>query len=328
LVIVLTVIATAVFTLRNLSEETKQLDAVSRGQSLLLAAALLLMVTSVICLGAVWALMLRWLSPEGARFSSLLRFFLYTWPSRYVPGTVPYHAVRVLFAERLGTRQVVVAASIAYEAILQVGTAATVGMLGVFVAIAMAGGSPGVYVLVILPLAALPITLQRHVLVPVANRLLRLVGKQPLPADAPLTNSQTATAFGAYSSIHLVNGIAFYLVIACLGNVSISPALAVGAYSLAGAAGVAVLFLPGGIGVREAVIVALLSPSMPAQDAIIAAAVTRALSVLADLGPLAILGSIDLYRSVLRLSKQTLHREMSTIATVDTLTDSEMRVPR
>ena len=303
----LVVVATLVFTLRNLSQVTAQLNELGRGQLLLLTPALLIMATSVVGLGSVWGLLVVQLSPIGPKFSSLLRLFLYTWPGRYVPGTLPYHVARVLFAERIGTPRQAVGASIAYEAILQVGTAAMVGAVGILMSVTLAESSAGAYaqyVLLVLPLAALPLAFQRGILLPVSSYLLKAAGKEPLPADALLTNRQTATAFAWYCLIHLLNGVAFYLVVAGLGDSSVNPTLAVGAYSLAGVAGVAVPFVPGGIGVREAVLIALMSGAMPAEEAAIAAAAARALSVLADLSPLAVLSSVDFLGGALRLSRR------------------------
>ena len=73
-----------------------------------------------------------------------------------------------------------------------------------------------------------------------------------------------------------------------------------GVYSLAAAIGVAVIFVPSGIGVREGVIVALMSSVISPEEALLAAGATRAIATLADLVPLALLGVQQLASRTLR----------------------------
>jgi uncharacterized membrane protein YbhN (UPF0104 family) len=83
--------------------------------------------------------------------------------------------------------------------------------------------------------------------------------------------------------------------------------LATGAYSLAGAAGLAAIFLPGGLGVREAVIVGVLSSAMPSSDALVAAGLARGVSLVGDFAPFALLVLYDAFRGVTRLSRNAPH---------------------
>jgi uncharacterized membrane protein YbhN (UPF0104 family) len=78
--------------------------------------------------------------------------------------------------------------------------------------------------------------------------------------------------------------------------------LAIGAYTLAGIAGTAAIFVPSGIGVREGVIVGLLSSVMAPEEALLAAVTARAVSVVADLLPIGVLAGYSLVRSLIRLA--------------------------
>jgi uncharacterized membrane protein YbhN (UPF0104 family) len=146
----------------------------------------------------------------------------------------------------------------------------------------------------LLPLALLPLLLQQRALIPVANHGLRWVGRQPLGAGALLPTRETILVFGAYACVHCLNGLAFYLVILSVTTASFDPALAIGAYSLGAAAGVAVIFVPSGLGVREAVLVAALSGTLTTEDALVAAAAARAVSVLGDFALFGLLSAADL----------------------------------
>jgi uncharacterized membrane protein YbhN (UPF0104 family) len=270
---------------------------VLQDNALLLIPATGLIVLAIIGWGLCWAQVLQGLG-GGRGVSNSLRVFIYTWLGRYVPGTLPYHAARVLSAETLGVTRTKVAASIAYETVLLLGSGALVGAAGVLIGVG-ADESSLVYLLAALPLLSLPLLLRPTFLVPLANRILTLARREPIGREEILSSRQLLAAFAFYAAVHLINGLSFLLVIETTQEVSVNPALAIGAYSLAGVIGTAVIFVPSGIGVREAVLVALLSSTVAPEAALLAAGTARAISVLADLVPLAALGIIELARRIL-----------------------------
>jgi glycosyltransferase 2 family protein len=217
-----------------------------------------------------------------------------------VPGTLPYHAGRVMAAEASGSTRAAVVAAIGYEAILQVGAAALLGVLGIVIAIGVDESSSSVYFIVLAPLVALPVLLQPTVLLLSANFFLRLAKRQVLSPANVLTTAQTAQALLGYAVAYLLNGVAFYLVLSATVETNPNLVLTMGAYSLAGAAGVLVLFVPSGMGVREAVIVAIMSTALPAESVLFAAGLTRAVSVIGDLVPVCAIGSYEAAGRALR----------------------------
>ena len=81
----------------------------------------------------------------------------------------------------------------------------------------------------------------------------------------------------------LLNGISFIFVVQSFWPIPLNAYLPLAAiYILASAIGVMIIFIPSGIGVREAVIVLLATQLMPLQTAIIVAAVTRLFTLLGD----------------------------------------------
>jgi hypothetical protein len=257
-----------------------ELSSVSLTRPTLLAPAVLLMAIAVFGLGLVWAFLLRWLTDSRDGIGPTLRFFVYTWPGRYVPGTLPYHAARVLFAERIGVSRSAVIASITYEAILQAGVSASIGVLLVLASSASTGWS---ILVMLLPICLLPLVLQRRLFVPVSSRLLRLARREVDVSSLALADSKVLLAAAGYASVQILNGLAFFLVILSVTDATVHPVLAIGAYSLAGAAGLAAVFMPGGLGVREAVIVGVLSSQMSSTDALVVAGLARGLSLAGDL---------------------------------------------
>jgi uncharacterized membrane protein YbhN (UPF0104 family) len=270
-------------------EARRPLGYLSTSQFLILLPAVGLMALAVLVFAGTWSAMLTSLSKKDEGWMRFTGVFLITWPSRYVPGTLPYHAARVLLTSRMNVPKGNAVGAIGYEAILQIGAAVFVGTL----CLVLAAGdslSAGVPYLVLLGMGACPLLLLRRTVFHVAaNRILRFARRQPLAPDAMLGDRLLALAFLAYAGATVLNGAAFFLILGALSGGMPNPLLAIAAFSLGGAAGVAVIFLPGGLGVREAAIVAVLALSTDPGSTALAAAVARAVSIVADLLPLSAL---------------------------------------
>jgi uncharacterized membrane protein YbhN (UPF0104 family) len=192
--------------------------------------------------------------------------------------------------------------SIAYEGILQISSALAVGLI----ALAWTEKGPEQLIAVLaaaLPLGLLSLSLRPSVLVSSLNRLLARLGKAPISSDAVPSPPNMLVLLGVYVLTYFVNGLAFYLVVHVVAP-DVSLWLAISAFNLAGCAGIALMVFPSGIGVREAVIVALLSGHSSPEAAVQAAAVTRAVSVVTDILPVSL---FSLFHLLLRLAG-LLHR--------------------
>jgi uncharacterized membrane protein YbhN (UPF0104 family) len=289
----------AYFAWRRLSD----LPDLSQLQPGFLILSLALLVTTVVMYACTWASIVVHLTGSAVRRAPLVRFFLLTWPGRYVPGTLPYHAARVAFAERLGVSRRVVAASVGYEAILQLGAATLVGALCLLLSSDATDFIGGGLAPTLLLLCLLPPLLHPQVLSTVASVAMRLLRRPQLEHGAFLTLRVTSRLFLGCVLVHVIEGVAFYLLVTGLFGGSNDPLLAVGAYNLAGAAGVAVLFVPSGLGVREAVLAGLMSATLSPEEAILAAGLARALSVVADLIPVAAVLVLGLGTRLLQATK-------------------------
>jgi len=289
---VLLVLLGAGFMLARL--DAREYRELSQRNLLLLVPATLAISLVIVGWGLNWSLVLRSLD-RRVGLGRGLAVFLRTWLGRYIPGTIPYHAARILAAESLGTTKTRVGASIAYETVLLLGSGALIGCLGVLIGLG-AGRSSLVYLLAAIPLFTVPFALQPRVLVPLANRVLRLVQRPDIRADSFLSGRQTVASFLGYSLFHVVNGLSFVFVLLALQHGGVNLALAIGAYTLAGVAGAVAIFVPAGIGVREGLLVGLLSSVMSPEEALLAAATARAVSVIADVLPLAIVAVATLVR--------------------------------
>ena len=94
-----------------------------------------------------------------------------------------------------------------------------------------------------------------------------------------------------YAVVWLAYGIAFWLTARALFDVSTSDLpLYVGVFALAWAVGFVAVFAPGGVGVREAMIVALLAGHLGEARAIVVAGASRVVLTAIDL----ILGAVSI----------------------------------
>jgi glycosyltransferase 2 family protein len=90
-----------------------------------------------------------------------------------------------------------------------------------------------------------------------------------------------------YTVLNIFHGVGFWLMLAGMGyQHSVSPAAAIGANAVGWIVGSLAIIFPGGIGVREASVALILSPLMPWQEATLAAALWRALQIVAELAAL------------------------------------------
>jgi hypothetical protein len=291
------VAVTTIFIIRNLIGARSQLEATAFRNVELLLPALLLMTVAVAAMALAWVGLIDRLAPRPGRRWHLVRFFLVAWPSRYLPGTLPYHASRVLMAERLGESRVVLFASISYETFFLLASGGFLGCLALLVGLGVQSNW-WAYLLGALVLACFPLALQPRILVPLFNHGLRTIGRTAIGREFFLDIQQTAASFAGYLAVHTINGVGFFLVLAAIVGSDANAAVAIGAYTLGGVAGAAVFFVPSGIGVREAVIVALLSSAVPLEDGLVAAAAARALSIIADLLPIMLIGGFAFVRSL------------------------------
>lgn len=120
------------------------------------------------------------------------------------------------------------------------------------------------------------------------NLVLRVARRQPL--ERPVSLGATFRALGWTMLGWICYGLQAWLLIRQFGHggTHLSSqlhliALSFGAYALSWAAGFLLIFFPGGIGPREAALVAVLAPVMPAGSALVVALASRMVMTLGDL---------------------------------------------
>jgi hypothetical protein len=191
-------------------------------------------------------------------FPAAARIWLLANLGRYVPGKIWSVAGLVVLAQRAGVVAWASAASAVAIQAVAVGTAVAV----------VAAVTPG---------AASPVRLAAAALVAVATIAVlawkraasAVAGLVGIPQIQPLSLAAVAqsSAFGLLSWV--AHGTAFWLLARGLGLPGALPlGTAVGAFTLGYVLGLLALFAPGGVGVREVVLISLLTPAVGAGGAV------------------------------------------------------------
>lgn len=244
-------------------------------------------VVAVAAYGLVWPYLLRRLGVHvgvgwiGLFFTSQL--------GKYLPGSVWQFAGRVGLAKRRGVPVQTALMSVVAEVVL---SSLAAGLLGLLVV-------PAWVALVVLAGVALAAVVVFRLAPRAALRVTRLLARLRVDRATFTAAVRAAPVGGAlYIPVLGAYGLAFWLTGRALFAVPASQlGVYIGTFALAWLAGLAAVFAPGGIGVREAVIAALLTSRLGEAHAIVLAATSRI-----------VLFAIDLVLGVLSLSLPALLR--------------------
>jgi hypothetical protein len=228
--------------------------------------------------------LLTWRSTLGGLgtrlpLSTAARIFFVGQLGKYLPGSVwPVLAQMELGAayglsrSRVGTASLL-ALGIGVPGALLIGTLAAPALFS--------SGAAG-FALVFLALPVAAILLHPRILNPLLDRGFRLLRRPPLTGR--LSGPAIVRVAVLSGLANLLLGVQAYLLAVDLGarGVSVLP-LVVGGFTLATVAGLLALPVPAGAGVREAVLIAALSPVLPLTTALLLAVISRILLTAADL---------------------------------------------
>jgi len=236
---------------------------------IVLAGAVVLLTYGLLV--AAWrAVILGW--GERLGYRPALRIWTISNLGRYLPGKVWSVAGLAVLAQREGVAGwASVGAAIAMQAI-------AVGS-GVAIAAATVPGTlSGAGILMATGIAAATVAaLALPRAVAVVARMTRRPDLRPLPIGAVvLAGAATTISWLGY-------GVAFWLLArGTLGATAFGLAPAVGVFAAGYITGLLALFAPGGVGVREAVFIALLAPSVGSGGAIVLGIASRVLLTLTE----------------------------------------------
>jgi hypothetical protein len=169
--------------------------------------------------------------------------------ARYVPGSLLYVLGRVLLSERAGVPRRTTIASIVYEQAISATSAIVVAAYFIINHPDLQGQPLRWVVLLLIPAAI--VLLDPRIFGPLANRVLKAFGRDPLPGVMPLRGVIALTAF--YSLNWVVVAFGIYCVARSVTYVPFDDILLVGSAQAIGYfAALVTLVAPAGLGVRDA----------------------------------------------------------------------------
>jgi glycosyltransferase 2 family protein len=230
--------------------------------------------------GIAWIVLAERMASKGVPRTHAMSLYLASQLARYTPGKIGLPLVRMEGAPRIGLTRTLVGISILVESLSWTATGAVLGflLLAVTVPDAGLGAVLGQLALPGFTLSALGLlvfmTIDRSRYPRKVRALLAPGGEGPVvPLAVPLVQL-------AYWALVAVHG---YLMSRALGASFDSGLTSMGFYVVGAVAGFVVLAAPAGLGVREAVLLAGLTPSVGASGALGAALISRAASLVADI---------------------------------------------
>jgi uncharacterized membrane protein YbhN (UPF0104 family) len=250
---------------------------------LMLVPAVGAQLVTVVLYVMLWRALILGIDPARPLWLDSAAAFVCSWLARHAPTGVPYVASKVVLAERLGHKRTPVVASMVYENLFVV-CAYTASSCVLFALLMRGALLPGVWLalgmLAAAVLAVLPLPATRMLY----ERLSRAIPRAGALASCSLSSSITVKAAAITLASAVSNGLAFAVLLSAFADLTPQEMLVAGiAFNLAGAAGVAAVPVPSGIGVREAVLIALLHAIVPIEIATAAAVTARALAIMLDL---------------------------------------------
>ena len=216
---------------------------------------------------------MRWLGIAAPW--SWIRLYLRAQLGKYVPGAFWQYASRAALARFQGAPIRTTTLSLGVELLAGAATGLVVAIATASTLAAAAALVAGLAVAAFAAPRAAPFA--RFV-----SRLLR--GRGPSEVELTRAGRATARAVVLCAPLWILHGVSLWLLARALFAVPASDfGFYTGVFAIAWLAGLAAVFAPGGIGVREAVLSALLAPRLGTADAIALAASSRLLFVAVDL---------------------------------------------
>lgn len=233
----------------------------------------------------IWFVLLRGLGATEIKDTvQLIYVYAKSWLGRYIPGTAPWILGKIYFASKYGISKNKLAVSSLLEGALQI-----VVLLGLSFAMLIFDTrldviEPVYKVLMLGVLVLCFVALTPAVFNRITSIGYRLIRKKEFDREHWVNGKTVAIGAGLYVVGATLSGLSFFFIAKAL-----YPELGyqelfyiIGATNLASAVSMLIIFAPSGIGVREGIMLLLLSVVMPAEIALLITIVMRVWSIAVD----------------------------------------------
>lgn len=241
------------------------------------------MVGFVLWIGVLWRWLIDTFSGKRLPWSVVIYIQIMSWMGRYLPGKIGLVIGKMLLGMRYSISKSALLGSTLYEQAYLISSGISVVLISlgieqihrispVYLSQALA------YILVIVILLGIPASIRLF--------LFWFGGTKKISAGVEqitIPYWRSVALFIWYHLCHLIAGVGFYFLIKSLvPNMDIGVLTAIGIITAAHVAGILAIFAPAGIGVREAVLVVLLAPSLGLDLSYAMAIIVRLWSTAAD----------------------------------------------
>lgn len=250
--------------------------------------ATLLFIVAVPATGLLWGWIVRTLDPTATVAArEAIAVQCASWILKYVPGQVGSVVNKTIWAGKKNISRTLVIISFLYENVFLQLASLIPGTIIILLSLGPAVFGDNITLLLIPVLAIVPMALVSWK--PVFHKILdfpaRRVLKRPVPREYFLSTPKTLLFAAGFTVPRAINAAGFVVLATTIVPVTPDEWLPfAAAYVLAGAIGILAVFVPSGLGVREAVIVAILSAYIPVPQAIVLSLIARLLATIGDAG--------------------------------------------
>ena len=231
----------------------------------------------------IWNKVLRILEPDKKlSFFKAFKVYIYSWFGRYLPGKVWMFAGRVYLGQKEGIPKKPLLISVIYEIILSIAS----GFLLSLFLLSIAFGSKlyGLYLIPIFVVLGGLFFSHPKVIFLLFNIILKKFKKINIKKNDFLNYKTVIQIILYYFVSYLIEGIAFFFLINSIISLSFYDIIGViGAYTVALVSGTVAIFAPGGLGVREGILVLILQFYFSISIVILISVVARIWFTLAEL---------------------------------------------
>lgn len=285
-VTIVVILVVGYFFAKSLISNWSEIETHRLSFSWLWVLATLLFAVAVPVTGIAWGRIIRRLDPT-ARVSTLeaVAVQCLSWLLKYIPGQVGSVANKVLWAKKKGISRTLVVISFIYENVFLQLASIIPAVIILFISLGPRVFGENVTLLVLPLLVVIPLVLVLYR--PFFHAVVRIPAARVLKTEVPreyfLSSGGSLIAFVEFLGPRILNGVGFVVIAMAIADVTPSEWLPfAAAYTLAGAIGILAVFVPSGLGVREAVIVLILSQYISTSEAIIISLMARLLSTIGD----------------------------------------------
>lgn len=277
------VAAVAIFFWRAIAANLDSLRDVRLSVDAWIIGGTVLLSLAVIASGLLWGRIVSILTATSVPARDAVRIHCASWVLKYIPGQVGAYLNKIAWAQRAGLSKRTVSNSFIYDNVLMVIASVLLSVPLVFVVGDALGSNLGLLVPLLVAVPML-IVFSNKLFAWLLNAMLKIVKKPPFAPSDFMPGTKLASLQLGYLLPRLLNGVGFAMIAHSVIGIQVSWIIPFGsAYILASIIGMLAVFVPGGLGVREAVAVALLTPFVPVAQAIVVTLVARLCATVSDL---------------------------------------------